>query len=195
MCWPHSIKKAFEVPKVCTALARVGRLVSHFHRSPKATYKLRVKQKLLGLAEHKLINDCITRWGSTYEMLQRFLEQQKAICAMLLDDGENRSLMPSVDEIATIEELNSILKHFYQATEILSEELYPTIGVVSPILNRFLTILLAEDEEDKDVTKKIKEKIKQDLTTRYQDGDIKNVLQISMYLDPRFKQLPMLTEI
>ena len=46
-----------------------------------------------------------------------------------------------------------------------------------------------------DVTKKIKEKIKQDLTTRYQDGDIKNVLHIFMYLDPRFKQLPMLTEI
>ena len=71
---------------------------------------------------------------------------------MLLDDGENRSLMPSVDEIVTIEELNLILKYFYQATEILSRELYPIIGVVSPILNSFLTILLAEDEEDKDVT-------------------------------------------
>jgi len=42
------IKKALDVPKVHTALARVGRLVSHFHRSPKATYKLREKQKLLG---------------------------------------------------------------------------------------------------------------------------------------------------
>ena len=32
--------------------------------------KLREKQKLLGLPEHQLILDCITRWGSTYEMLK-----------------------------------------------------------------------------------------------------------------------------
>ena len=30
--------------------------------------------------------------------------------------------------------------------------------------------------------------------TRYQVDDIENVLHISMYLDPRFKLLPMLTE-
>jgi len=71
------IKKAFDVPKVHTALAQVGRLISHFHRSPKATFKLRERQKFLSLPEHHLINDCITRWGRlTYEMLQRFLEQQ-----------------------------------------------------------------------------------------------------------------------
>ena len=116
--------------------------------------KLREKQKLLGLPEHQLINDCITRWGSTYEMLKRFLEQQQAICAMLLEDRDNRSLMPSPEEIATMEELVEILKHFYDATKILSGELYPTIGVVFPILNRFLTVLLVSDSNDKDASKK-----------------------------------------
>ena len=120
--------------------------------------KLREKQKLLGLSEHQLINDCITRWGSTYEMLKRFLEQQQAICAMLLEDGDNRTLMPSTDEIATMEELVGILKHVYQATEILSGELYPTIGVVFPILNRFLTVLLVSNSNDKDVARKLKKK-------------------------------------
>ena len=74
--------------------------------------KLREKQKLLGLPKHQLINNCITRWGSTYEMLKRFLEQQQAICAMLLEDGDNRTLMPSTDKIATVEELVEILKPF-----------------------------------------------------------------------------------
>ena len=32
------------------------------------------------------------------------------------------------------------------------------------------------------------------MITRYQSDEIKNVLHISMYLDPRFKLLPMLTE-
>ena len=99
----HGVKKGFDVPKVHIALARVGRLVAHFHRSPKSMSKLKEKQKLLGLPKHQLINDCITRWDSTYEMLKRFLEQQQAICAMLLEDGDNQSLMPSTDEIATME--------------------------------------------------------------------------------------------
>ena len=74
---------------------------------------------------------------------------------MLLEDGNNRSLMPSTDEIVTMEELVKILEHFYQETEIFSGELYPTIGVVFPILNRLLTVLLVIESSDKDVTKKI----------------------------------------
>ena len=102
--------------------------------------------------------------------------------------------MPSTDEIATMEELVEILKIFYQATEILSGELYPTIGIVFPILSHFLTVLLVSDCNDKDIAKEIQEKIKQDLITRYQNDEIENVLYISMYLDPRFKSLPLLTE-
>ena len=63
-----------------------------------------------------------------------------------------------------------------------------------PILNRCLTVLLVSDCNDKDIAKKIKEKIKQDLITRYQNDEIENVLYISLYLDPRFKSLPMLSE-
>jgi len=151
--------------------------------------KLRAKQKLLGLPEHQLVNVCITRWGSTHEMLKRFLEQQQAICTMLLEDGDNRSLMPSTDEVTTLEELVKILEHFYQATEIFSGELYPTIGVVFLMLNHLSTVLLVTDSNDKDVTKKIKEKIKQDLITRYQGDDIENILYVSMYLDPSFRCL------
>ena len=54
-------------------------------------------------------------------------------------------------------------------------------------------MLLVSDSNDKDAAKK-KEKIKQDLVTRYQGDEIENVLHISMYLDPRFKALTMLTE-
>ena len=37
-------------------------------------------------------------------------------------------------------------------------------------------------------------KNKADLITGYQSDEIENVLHISMYLDPRFKLLPMLAE-
>jgi len=63
------------------------------------------------------------------------------------------------DEITTLEELVKILEHFYQATEIFSGELYPTIGVVFSILIRLSTVLLVTDSNDKDITKKILGKI------------------------------------
>ena len=56
-------------------LARVRKIAGHFHRSEKATPKLQEKQKQLGVPMHRLLTDCATRWGSTYAMLSRFIEQ------------------------------------------------------------------------------------------------------------------------
>ena len=61
--------------------------------------------------------------------------------------------------------------------KILSGELYPTIGVVFPILNRFLTVLLVSDSNDKDAAKKIKEKIK----TRFGNQVATKVMRLKMY--------------
>ena len=82
-----------------------------------------------------LKSSCVTRWGSTYEMLARFIEQQQAVCAVLLEDGADCVLMPSSTEFAVIEELVDILKPFNDATEILSGDLYPTLGIVQPVFH------------------------------------------------------------
>ena len=57
-----------------------------------------------------LPNDCETRWGSTYTMLKRFIEQQQAICAVFLEDRGARQFMPSDDELSTAEELVEVFK-------------------------------------------------------------------------------------
>jgi len=41
--------------------------------------KLEEKQIQLGLKQHKLISDVATRWGSTFQIIDRILEQQNAI--------------------------------------------------------------------------------------------------------------------
>ena len=81
-----SVFKAFQLGAVSKMLSRLKSIAGHFHRSTKATAKLREKQQLLGLPIHTLPNDCDTRWGSTYTMLKRFIEQQQAICAAFLED-------------------------------------------------------------------------------------------------------------
>ena len=40
---------------------------------------------MLKLPQHKFIQDCITRWGSTLGMLTRPKEQQAAIAAVLME--------------------------------------------------------------------------------------------------------------
>lgn len=40
---------------------------------------------MLDLPEHKLVQEVVTKWGSTLGMLQRLMEQQAAIAAVLVD--------------------------------------------------------------------------------------------------------------
>jgi len=70
-----SIKKVLDLPAVQKVIARSKKCIAHFNKSTKEMYKLREKQKLLKLPEHELIQNCITRWGSTLHMLERIQEQ------------------------------------------------------------------------------------------------------------------------
>lgn len=184
-----AVKKSFEINRVARALARIRKLVGHFHRSNKAASRLREKQQLLGIKDHCLINDCVTRWGSTYDMLVRFTEQQQAICAVLLDNREDRQLMPTDEEISIVEELIVILKSFREATEIMSGEKYPSLGIVLPLLKKILSTLIPK-EGDISLVREVKNTVRTDLESRYQNDQVKRMLRIATFLDPRFKTLP-----
>ena len=61
-------------------------IVSHFNRSPLANSKLTEIQDQFNLEKHKLIQDVTTRWNSTYCMLKRNLEKQKALVMYAIDN-------------------------------------------------------------------------------------------------------------
>ena len=64
----------------------------------------------------------------TYKMLLRFIEQQQAVCAVLLDGTrDDRQPMPTDQEISIAEEMVTILKSFDDATEIMSGENIPPL--------------------------------------------------------------------
>jgi len=96
--------------------------------------------------------------GSTYKMLARFIEQQQPVCAVLLESQrrDDRQLMPTDNEISTAEELVAVLEAFNDATEIVSGEKYPTIGIVKPLLHKLLSSTLAAKDTDNALTKSIK---------------------------------------
>jgi len=123
--------------------------VEHFHKSTKATYALRQKQKLLGVPEHILVQQCETRWSSTFAMLERVVEQQQALCAVLMDSQDRvvRSLLPDGAEWSVIEELMVILKPFALATTVLSGSAYGTISNVSPLIHKFYSHLDRKEDD------------------------------------------------
>lgn len=189
-----SIKRGLEIPAVNRVLARCRKLVEHFRKSSKETYKLRQKQTMLDLPEHKLIQEVVTRWGSTLGMLERLMEQQLAIAAVLID-GTARHLMPESGEWTLIEQLVEILKPFQVATEVMSGEKYPTVSTVKPLLYKLTEKTLALNDGDSSTIKAVKQAIKKDLESRYTKSAIQRLLNVSTYLDPRYKELPFLTDI
>ena len=111
---------------------------------------------------------------------------------MFLEDRDTRQFMLSDAEISAAEELVAILEVFHKATEIVSGEKYATIGIVQPLLQKLLYHTLADNSTDKPLANRIKAAIKEDLKPRYQDEHITSVLNIALYLDPRFKEMQRL---
>ncbi|XP_040190707.1 zinc finger BED domain-containing protein 4-like [Rana temporaria] len=119
--------------KLATLLDSCRKIAAHFHRSVKDSNILRKEQKKQGLNEHRLKIDVVTRWNSTLDMLERILEQQKALHAMSNEHyiGIDRPL--AREDWAMIAQLVSVLKPFKAVTEQLSQE-SASISEVVPLV-------------------------------------------------------------
>lgn len=87
-CFAHTLnlasQKALQVDTAAKFLGKVRRVAGFLHRNITGAEILREKQQQLSLPAHKLIQDVSTRWNSSFDMLQRFLEQQPAVFATLM---------------------------------------------------------------------------------------------------------------
>lgn len=128
-CIAHKLnlasQKSLKLDRVSELLAKVRKVVTFFHRSPKATEVLREMQAQLHLTNHKLIQDVSTRWNSSLDMLEHFWEQQPAVLNTLLSKQIKRSeCMASLTEedMAIIKDVIKLMSPLKVATTLLSEE-------------------------------------------------------------------------
>ncbi|CAM4511391.1 unnamed protein product [Leuciscus chuanchicus] len=200
-CFAHTLnlasQRALKVATLSRLLGRVRRISTCFHRSTTASHCLKVKQQCLGLNNHKLITDVSTRWNSAYDMVERFLEQQPAICATLLSPevrrGESDLCTLTETDVTNAEDAVRALKPMKDATTLMSEEHNPTVSLIAPLIAQLLHNM-SDTIEDSPMIHEIKNAIKTDLLKRYSSEAEKKILYTASALDPRFKGMPFLME-
>ncbi|RXN32801.1 zinc finger BED domain-containing 1-like protein [Labeo rohita] len=191
-CFGHRLHLAIEnaikdEPRISRANGLCKKLVGHFSHSWKKKMMLAEAQEELQLPQHALITSCPTRWGSMQQMIERVLEQQRALSQVLSADRKTRHLVPQWQDTDVLESISKALHPLQEFTDALSSENYISVSYVKPVLHLLNTKILAVEDEDTDLTKTIKSKILNYINKHDEDETTQELLDTATFLDPRFK--------
>ena len=161
-------------------------IVSHFHRSAKSTTKLREVQKQLSLPEHKLKQDVVTRWNSTYAMFERIHEQFEAITTTLCLVSQNQLCLTAEDKLLLSCSLE-VLKPFLEATENISGDKYVSTPMIIPLIRLLQQSMLSHLDVPLAAT------LASQLSSRFSSIEGAYTTAVTTLLDLRFKKVPFST--
>ena len=163
-------------------------MVSYFHKSPQANTILKAKQTLLNMPERSLLQDVVTRWNSTHDMLERICQQMPALVAVATDKElkikikDLRPFLLTFDEQLYVEEMLKILSTFKKASELMSGDKHPTLPMVLPTLQTLKSVLVSESETE--AFANLKKNMLDDLEKRFQERE---TYEIACMVDPGLK--------
>lgn len=147
-CLAHTInlivKLSLNGSHITSLLKKIRVIIGHFKHSSSSTQKLKEVQIQNGLEPKKLIQDIVTRWNSTYDMLERFIELQTAVRTTIALMGKSiESLSP--EEWSAAAEIKNILLPMKQLTNMMSGDQYTTassaIVFVDGLLNTYTAMV------------------------------------------------------
>ena len=141
---------------------RCKKLVAHFNRSPKSCHILHQKQIVLGHKQHSLIKDAVTRWNSSYYIIERILKQQQPLCPALLELKKG-DLMPTDVEFFIMDIFIKEMKHVVEIKEALKEQKYVTISMIRLLLHKLLNAIFKNSASYSRLTKMMKLKMNKNL--------------------------------
>lgn len=139
-CVAHTLQSVihdalFTQTSVEAVVKKARKIVAHFKHSEQACRKFVDCQQSCDVVVHKPLQDVETRWNSTYIMIERLVEQRRAVNLFSVDHGAIDTLSSSEWELA--DRLVRVLKPLYEATlEISSDD--ACISVVVPLITMLL---------------------------------------------------------
>ena len=131
-------ERIFSKANVTNLIEKIKKIVSHANSSTKFYTELYKHQKVqMNLPKNlRLITDIMTRWNSTYLMLQRFVFLKPALVSTLASvSGIDFHISKSEWDLAS--QICQVLKTFEDATKMLSEAT-ASISMVLPIISEIM---------------------------------------------------------
>ncbi|XP_027838277.2 E3 SUMO-protein ligase ZBED1-like [Aphis gossypii] len=135
-CFDHSLNLAVQkaIKEIQEVKEKISGIVRHFRKSTTAVGKLKSIQEQLGYSpQFVLIQDVVTRWNSTFEMLKRVLDLKIPLCTALAETNYNEYLTNNDWIIFT--RACELLKPFKKITTEISSEKSVSISKISLELN------------------------------------------------------------
>ncbi|KAM6896461.1 zinc finger BED domain-containing protein 4 [Lycodopsis pacificus] len=187
-CFGHTIdlivSEAIKSQRMVQNLLSIARKIcERVHRSAKAKEKLAELQRTHQLPENQLIQDVPSKWRTSFFMLERLVEQKKAIDEMSIEC--NFREMISCDQWEVMLSVCNALKPFEVACREMSNRT-ATLGQVIPlihILNRKIDLLFDETVGIDNMLKSLKEAMVSKMSATLHDPRY----TWATMLDPRYK--------
>ena len=190
-CFGHNldlaINKGLKDSRIDRVLGLCRKVIASFSYSWKRQRDLREIQQQKDLPLKKLKGDVCTRWGSTADMIERIVEQQDAIHVVLSQDRKVSHLVPSWQDFDVLKSVLEAVKGFKDLTDLLSGEKRVTCSAIKPLIKVIHDKMVIPKDDDTALTIEIKQRIKNDLDSRYQRDEMNSLLDTCAFLDPRFK--------
>ncbi|VDL72582.1 unnamed protein product [Nippostrongylus brasiliensis] len=162
-------------------ISRLLKIVKKIRKSAVDKDALLECQNICEIPESSLAKGMEIRWNTMYDMLQRFLDNRRAIELFLVD----RADYPQLDTFdwALMKKLVDVLKPLAVATKFVQHREYAPISVVIPLYKVILRQL------DSSTMRSVKEAIAEGLKRRMEDEGYEETEEflIATMVDPRFK--------
>ena len=184
--------EVFEKPEVKSITSHVKAFCNY--NSVLLSSALRKKQEELGFPSIKtLVQDVKTRWNSTHDMLERFVEVKDAVIAILADDEWKGKISVktggmvkfSANDWKVMERLVDVLKPFKEATVNLSSKSACVSETIPTLASLQHTLKLANNAAVDRGVRDLKSRLSDNLKARTEYLEMSDMHTISTLLDWR----------
>ncbi|XP_050508041.1 zinc finger BED domain-containing protein 4-like [Diabrotica virgifera virgifera] len=187
-CASHKIQNVLKAgmkaqETVVSAITKCKKMATHFHHSTSAQDELTSIQKRLNQKPLKTIQECTTRWNSTFYMLERILQVKESLC--LYASANNKIPQLASDEWMIIEKLIGLLRPFEEITKELSAS-DVSISSVIPLITTLEKVVHDLDSSDEHIGDTITV-LKDELIRKFSGLENEILFSTATFIDPRYK--------